>query len=170
MVGRDGRQAVVEALLRGLRARPIIPRPAATAAECHDSLLARIDTPGCSAVLGEDQYAALNRGTSVIWRGVLSFIARADTSSDLRVFWLDPIRFAILGCRLTGGEARLIMPALNGVAYSAAAVTQCEPGLSSDHYCDGARGATAESVGGATYGPGHKQAQVLSPGERIMEA
>src|SRR3954469_22347250 len=115
MVGRSGREEAVGALLRGLRARPVIPRPAGAVAESHDRLLARIDTPGCAAVLGEDQLAALERGASLVWRGVLSFIAQADTPAALRVFWLDPFRFAILGCRLAEGEARLIMPALSGL-------------------------------------------------------
>jgi hypothetical protein len=72
----------VAALLRGLRVRPVIPRPAGDSAESHDHLLAerglaRVDTPGHSAMLREDQYGELLRVASVIWRGVLSFIAQS---------------------------------------------------------------------------------------------
>jgi hypothetical protein len=166
MVGRSGRQEVVAVLFHGLRSRPVVPRPAGGTAEGYDRLLARIDTPGHAAVLGEDQYRALYRGAPVVWRGVLSFIARAGTPAAFRAFWLDPTRFVMLGCRLAEGEARLIMPALDGVAYSAAAVTQCEPGLSSDHYREGGAQAMARSsrAGGASLGPATRQEQVsISP-------
>jgi hypothetical protein len=145
MVGKSGREEVVAVLLRGLKVRPVIPRPAGGPAESRDRLLARIDTPGHAAVLDEDRYAELRRETSVVWRGVLSFISWADMPLAMRVFWLDPIRFAILGCRLAEGEARLIMPALDGLAYSAAAVTQCEPGLSFDQGYKVQQGAAAEA-------------------------
>src|SRR3954454_14413141 len=84
MVGKCGREEVVAVLLRGLKARPVVPRPAGGPAESHDRLLARIDTPGHAAVLDEDRYAELRRETSVVWRGVLSFIARADTPLAMR--------------------------------------------------------------------------------------
>ena len=89
----------------------------------------------------------LRRGGTVLWGGVLSFITPGDKPPAVRVFWLDPIRVVILGCRLAGGEARLIMRALDGVAHSAAAVTQCEPGFPSDQGPEDGPDAAAVNVG-----------------------
>ena len=104
--GRIARGAAVSELIRRLQQRPVARRPGWV--EVVREALERVDTPGHSAELTDDQFTSFGRSEPVLWRSVLCFLTRSGDSPVIRAFWVDPRRLSAFGARLEGDETRLI--------------------------------------------------------------
>jgi hypothetical protein len=105
------RGAAVSELIRRLQQRPVARRPGWV--EVAREALERVDTPGHSAELSDDQFTSFGRSEPVLWRSVLCFITRSGDSPVVRAFWVDPRRLSAFGARLEGDESHLVAAILD---------------------------------------------------------